>query len=373
MNHPPGPFLLRRLIWREWLKALLAAVSILFLLFSVAEIISGLLRTSVTASEVFVNYLLSLPFIFSKIIPLSCMLASLFSFQRLRGCSELMAIFASGLSRKKFVLFVLQIASIITIVQFINVFYLDPFCKELHKKIIVDGGRKFKKARSKGLLTSVINSGRIWYRSDKYYISYTIYDKNQKALIQPTFFYFDENNENTKMIKAERAIGNEQGIWTLSRAQMIKNISGDSFPELQTQKELRLSLEEVPSDFDRVDNDLNTLGPTALFQFILQIRKSGISANEYEIFFLGKIVDSIICLIFALIPATIIFSLGQRNSSFGRNVLFILLFTLSYWTLYSTTLALGNSTKIPSLAAAFAAPLLCILYLFYTFAANRNL
>ena len=372
MTNSMGHFLLCKLIWLEWLKALAIALSALFLLFSVAELISGFLRTAVTSREVLINYLLFLPAMFAKILPLSCLLASLFSFHRLRSRNELIAILASGFSRKKFVFSILQIASSIMLLQFINVGYLDPLSKQLHKKVIVDGEQKFKKTKSKGLLTSVISSGKIWYRNDKYYVSYSVYDKGQKTLIRPTFFYFNQLNENTKIIKAERANGNEQGVWALSKVQIIENISKKIFPQLKTQDQLQLLLEETPSDFDRIDNDLNTLRPIALFEFVSQIKRSGILANEYEIFMLGKIVDSITCLIFALFPISIIFSPGPRNSSFGKNILFAIIFTLSYWAIHNAFLTLGNSAKIPPLLAAFAVSPVFAPCIFFTFFGPTN-
>ena len=365
--------LLRKLIWKEWLKSLMVAILALFLLFSVAELITGFLRTTVTPLEVLINYLLLLPLTFSKVIPLACLLASLFSFQRLRNRNELVAIFASGFSRIEFISAMLQIASVIMAIQFINLGYLDPLSKQLHREIIVDGERKFSQAQRKGLLTSMIDSGKIWYRSENYYISYSAYDKKKKVLIQPTFFYFNEKKENTQIIKAEQASGSDSGAWTLLGAQEIKKISGETFPEVGPHEQLQLSLQENPSDFDRIDNDLNTLGLISLFEFVSQIKRSGILANEYEIFLLKKIADSIICLLFALVPIAIVFSPSRRNSSFGKNVLFAILFTLAYWMVQNGFLALGNSAKIPPLIATLAAPGLCLLLFLCSCGAKKRL
>ena len=353
---------LRKLIWKEWLKSLMVAVLALFLLFSVAELITGFLRMTVTPLEVLTNYLLLLPLTFSKVVPLGCLLASLFSFQRLRSRNELVAIFASGFSRREFIFSVVQISSIIMALQFINLGYLDPWSKQLHREVIVDGEKKFSQAKSKGLLLSMIDSGKIWYRSENYYISYSAYDKNQKVLIQPTFFYFNKSRENTQIIKAQKAIRNNESSWTLLKAQKIKNISEDAFPEVKYHEQLQLSLQEDSSDFDRIDNDLNTLGLISLFEFVLQIKRSGILANEYEIFLLKKIADSIICLLFALVPIAIIFSPSRRSSSFGKNVLFAILFILGYWVVQNAFLAMGNSAKISPMAATLAAPSLCLLF-----------
>ena len=362
----------RQLVWKTWLKAFIVATLALFLLFSVGDLTVGFLRRSVSSWEVFVNYFLFLPFAFSKIIPSSSLLATLFFLHTMRGSSELVAIFSSGLSRRKFTRLIVEIASIIMVFQFINIYYLDPLSKQIHKKIIVNGGKKFSLTKSRSLLKSVISGGKIWYRSEGYYISYSAYDKSRKVLIQPTFFYFNENNENTKIIKAEKATGNNKREWVLSKAQIMENITTKTFPRLKDKHIFQLFLLETSDDFDRIDNDLNTLNPIALFKFVSQIKKSGILANEYEIFFLEKIANSVACLFFALLPIGIIFSPHQKNTSLGKSLLFSIIFTLGYWGIHSVFVTLGNSATIPPLLAAFGTLLLLTLYFLYFLATKRR-
>ena len=185
--------------------------------------------------------------------------------------------------------------------------YVEPWAKKTEKEQIIKKGKKFKLSKTKGLITSAINGGKIWYRSDQYYVSYSAYDKNEQILIEPTFFYFDENNKNTKIVTAERAEWGEGGIWTLLNAETTKKIAAEVFPEQEEYKQVQLLLREEASEFDRIDDDLNTLGPIALFQFVSQIRKSGISSSEYEVFFLDKVARSLICLLFALAPWGVFF------------------------------------------------------------------
>ena len=259
------------------------------------------------------------------------------------------------------------------ILQFINIHYLDPLSKQIHKKIILNGEKKFSLTKSRNSLRSVISGDKIWYRSEKYYVSYTAYNKNQRVLIQPTFFYFNKDNENTKIIKAQKATGNNKGEWVLSKAQIMEDITTKTFPKLKDQDIFALSLLETPDDFDRIDNDLNTLTPIALFKFVSQIKKSGISANEYEIFFLEKISNSITCLFFALLPIGIIFSPHKKKNSLSRNLLFSIIFTLGYWALHNVFITLGNSAQIPSLLAAFGTLILFTLYFLCFFASKRRI
>ena len=357
--------LLRKMLWREWFHVFAISILVIFFLLSAERFISGLIRP-LSPRDVLLNYLLSIPFFFSRIIPPACLLATLFSLNRLRSRSELIVMSASGFSRRNIALAIAQIASVVMVVQFINVAYLDPWCKKLHKHAVVNSEKKFKYIKSMGLASGVGNSGKIWYRSKKeYYITYSVYDKYQKILIQPTLFYFNERYQNTKIIRADRAQGDDQGVWSLYNVQIVEDIAGDSFPRLIKKDRLQLSLHEVPADFDRIDDDLTTLDLIDLMEFVAKIKKSGISPNEYEILLLERFAHSVACLIFALAPIGIIFAPNPRASSFGKNIIFAILFTLGYWTIYGAAIALGNASHIPPLIATFGLSFLLALYFFY--------
>lgn len=365
--------ILKKLIWKEWIKTFFASAMVLFVLISVAQLISGLLRTSVTPEEVLLNFLLEIPATFTKILPLSCLLGTLFSVNKMKNKSELVAIFAGGFSRRNLVFTIVQAAILVAGLQFLNASFFDPFTKRLHKKFIVDGEKKFKESKSRGLLTSVINSGKIWYRSEDYYMAYLFYDKDLKRLNDISVYYFDEKHEGTKLIKADYAEGDEFGNWEFTNAVIIDDINGNRFPNQNLIKKLKIPLNEAPSDFATIESDLNTLGPIQIYDFIKRIRNSGLSVVEYEIFFYDKIISALICPIFALIPISLIFRPNRRASSFGKNIFFVVLFVIGYFVAHSGSLALGSSDKIPSILAVIMVPALSLLYFAYIFQKNKRL
>ena len=365
------PKLIRLFIWRQWLFSFLNTFAILVFIFSARELIKGFLKTHITVKETLISYIFLLPDKFPIIIPISCLIATLFTINRLQNRNELIAIFSSGFSKRKFIFCILQVASLVAIFQLINNSYITPTLKFMHEKTIVDGHKKFGNAKPKILISSSIKSGKIWYRSSNYYVSYSAYDKNKETLIKPNFFFFNEKNENTKIVKAKQAIGDErtQGRqWQLWDVDIIKNTSKESFPRVEKRKKMQLSLNESPIDFDRIDNNLNTLGLVNLLEFVFQIRRSGISASKYEIFFLEKIVNSFTCLLFTLIPMTILFAPTNRNPPLRKHIIITLLFTASYWVLHNSISALGATQKIPTLVAILAVPTIFTLPLvFYLF------
>ena len=74
--------LLAKIIVKEWTKSLLGAMIILFLLISIGDIINGFLR-NFTVDRIIIEYLLKLPDLTGKMLPISALLASLFSVNKL--------------------------------------------------------------------------------------------------------------------------------------------------------------------------------------------------------------------------------------------------------------------------------------------------
>ena len=88
---------------------------------------------------------------------------------------------------------------------------------------------------------------------------------------------------------------------------------------------------------------------------------------------MNKVSLSLICLIFALIPAATIFNPNRRSDSFGKNVVLTLLITVVFWVTYSSTIALGNSGTLNPWLATGTVPFLFFLYVVGTFLKNRKL
>ena len=356
------PSIIRVFIWKKWLISFFNSCTSIFILLSVLVLTKNLLRSSITSSDAIYHYALFAPDMLSKIFPPAYLLATLFCLQKMRENRELVALLSAGFSQRKILTTILQVATAITIIQFLNTAYLNPYCKGLLKEVITDSEVKFKETKRIGLPTMKINGGKIWYRSSQYFVSYTAYDRNMATLLKPSFFYFNQNNEHTKLIYAERAIWQSDKKWLLTNSKQLDYIQGNSFPKLQSIKETSIELKEEPTNFDRIDDDLNTLSPLDLYKFVSQIKRSGISSNKYELFLLEKIFNNLMCILFAIIPLSILFSPNQRNASFITNISFAILFTTGAWLIHSIILALGESGEIPPLLAISIIPSLCLLY-----------
>jgi len=362
---------IKGLILKEWFKFFLGAFLVLILLISVAELISGFLRSNVTPIEVIFNHILELPEKLKLILPVSCLAASLFSINKLKNRNELTAIFAAGYSRKKFVLDILTAALVIGFLQLIISSYIDPFSRSKMDHLIKDGEAKFKNLKSKGLMASTIGSGKMWFKSSEYFFSFSKFDVTTDTLSDATIYYY-RNSKLHKKIIAEFLIFVNNG-WSGQNVQVLEFLDGQNFPHLRESGSLQIDIVETPSDFKEIESDITTLNTYELFKYINTLQEGGINVNEYLVMFYDKFSPSLVCIIFSLLAAIGGFKPNRRGSSFGKNIFFVFIFVIIYWLVNSYFIELGKSSKIDPAVACFAVPLIFSLFLIFQFVRNRKL
>jgi lipopolysaccharide export system permease protein len=364
---------LKKYIIKEWYRSFMGATLVLFLLITVANLISGFLRSNVTPVDVIFNHLIELPGYFNMIFPIACLVASLFSINKLKNRNELTAIFASGFSRRDFMITLIQASTFVALIQFATSAYISPFAKSNRHKLIEDSGIKFRNLKSQGLRSSTIGSGKIWYKGDDYFFSFLSYDKDSKTLSKVAFYRVDSTHKIKKWITAEKLMYQSDNNWLGSDVMTYDFLNNKTFPTYSKSKDVILNLKETPKDFKQIEADITTLNIRKLFLYIKQLNNAGININKYLVLFLDKFSSSLICIILALIAAVTAFDPNRRNSSFGKNVVFIFIFTIIYWFIYSYFIQLGQNSIINPYLACFAVPILFGLFLVFFFAKNRKL
>lgn len=360
--------ILSKLIVKEWFKSLIGAVTVLFLLISTADLINGFLQGK-EAARVLLEYSLKMPDLMGKMFPICCLVATLFSFNKLKGHAELIAILAAGYSYRKIYVLIGSCALVMVGVQFINLAYLEPFANKIKRQEI----QKSKKSEGKYLTRSSIEGGKFWYKTDDYFASFTFFDRATKSLRELEIYYFTPAHSSAQIIRSKVAnfVGN--GEWKLTDITELSSLDSETFPMQKFSPEKVVKLNEEPEDFGEFEADLTTLNYFKLKAFVNRLSKTGINTAEYEIILFNKIFLSLVCLVFALIPLSTIFNPNRRSDSFGKNAVFTLLITVVFWVLYSSSIAFGNSGSIPPILATSLVPVLFLLFVLWTYFKNRKL
>lgn len=362
-------YLISKIIAKEWLRSLIGAIVVLFLLITVGDIINGFLR-GYEAKRVLFEYLLKLPELASKMLPISALLASLFSINKLKAHSELMAILAGGFSVRKIYILFFSCSLFIGVFQLVNLGYLIPAANKVKREEF----EKSKKNESKYLARSTIGkSGLIWYKSANYFTSFKAFDSKNKLLKEVTIYFLDKDKKLDSVYKAQSAQFITTNQWTLNEVVITQNINKKVFPKITSSNHLIINLKETPADFKQFESDITTLNLGQLGDFITRLKDTGINSTEYEIMFYEKFSLALVCIVFSLFPVAGIFTPNRRSSGFGQSVVFTLLFSIGFWLIHSGGIALGNSGKIPPFLATMGIPIFFSLYIIWSYRKNREL
>ncbi len=359
--------ILSRILIKEWFKTLIGAIAVLFLLISTADLINGFLQGK-DSSRVLLEYLLKMPDLMGKMFPICCLVASLFSLNKLKGHAELIAILAAGYSYKRIYVLIGTCALSVVALQFVNLGFVEPMANKVKRQEI----QKSRKSEGKYLTRSSLEGGKFWYKSQNYFASFSYFDRHKLLLKDLELYYFNDKHISTRILSAGFAHF-ENGKWALTDISEISDLDGTSFPVIAAKDNYLLELAETPEDFGEFEADLTTLSFFKLSRFVSRLSKTGINVSEYEILLMNKVFLSLICLVFALFPVSTIFNPNRRSSSFGKNVVLTLLVTVGFWVLYSSAVAFGNSGKVPPLVATGIVPCLFMAFVLGTFLKNRKL
>jgi lipopolysaccharide export system permease protein len=360
--------ILSRIIIKEWFKSFIGAVVVLFMLISTADLINGFLQGK-DSSRVLLEYLLKMPDLMSKMLGICCLVATLFSFNKLKAHSELISILASGYSYSHIYFLIGSCSLFVVSAQFMNLSYLEPYANKVKRQEI----QKSRLNEGKYLTRSSLEGGKFWYKSQGYFASFAYFDRQKKSLKDFEIYFFSEQNTSVKIIRSDDAKFVGDNYWQLINATEYTNLDSSAFPMEQAKGNQTIRLGEGPEDFGEFEADLTTLNFFKLRQFISKLSKTGINIEEYQVILWNKIFLSLACLVFALLPLSTIFNPNRRSSSFGLNVVITLLTTVVFWVLYSSSVAFGNSGKLPPIIATGLVPSVFMLYVVWTFLKNRKL
>lgn len=360
--------LLTRLFVVEWFKSLSGALTSLLMLVTSADIINGFLRGK-EGEQVLLEWALKMPDLTGKMLPVTCLLATLFTFNRLKSHNELVAALSAGFSYVRITALIGSCSMLMVALQFANLGFLEPYANKVKRQEI----KKSMVSEGKYLTRGAIDGGQFWFKSRDYFATFLTFDKKKSSLNQVRFYFFSAGGLTSKVISADRADFVNDRTWNLINMHTLEDLTGNQFPRMNTSALQPIVLQETPEDFKEFEADLTTLNWFNLNDFIEKISHTGINTGEYRILLHQKIALSFSCLVFALLPLGTIYKPSRRSDSFGKNVALTLILTVAFWLLFSTALSYGQSGKIPSWLAAYIVPLGFMAHAIRTFWHNRKL
>ncbi|MBI4041615.1 MAG: LPS export ABC transporter permease LptG [Deltaproteobacteria bacterium] len=333
--------ILDRFLIKEFLKYFFGSIVVFSFLFFLVDILQQMMRWGFSNQLVYYESF-QLPWIISQMIPMSCLIASMFTLTTLAKNAELVALYACGISLERISASLLTLAVVIGISNFFISDIVVPVSLKKSRWIYNHHIRQDPSYR-------FFKSQKIWYRGRDAIYNIDYFDTDKKEIQGLNIYLFDDHFTLIEQIQAEGAVyQNEQ--WELHNGLSTTYI--DDFPITHHFKnKIAHYITEKPGDLKELSN-LETLSFEELRTYVKKNKKAGFDTTRHEVNLHAKIAYVMACLLMVFLG--IPFSTKNPRSgalalSFGSG----LIIAFAYWISLNTGLSLGYNRTLPPILSAW--------------------
>jgi lipopolysaccharide export system permease protein len=317
------------------------AFTVIYITIDTFEEIDNFIDHDASIKDIFLFYFYSTPFALTYIIPVSMLLATIFSMGILARRNELTALLASGISLVRLATPILILAVFVSIG---STYFNDMVVTKANrlanqvKRVNIEG-KQPENPNLKDNFHYLGEHGFVYLAKRYNHVSMTLFE----VVVQQ----FD-NNTLTRRIDARRATW-EKGQWVFKNGFDRSFVSGSE--AVSTFMELSLSeLAELPDDFAKKEVDQDNMNTRELSAFIRKIRRSGGKIERYETDLYAKFNYPLVGSIFVLIG--IAFASGRRKQSIATGFGVTLVVSFMYYVALKLGQTLGYNSVLPPILAA---------------------
>lgn len=343
-----------RYISKLFLGYFLGGVTVFVTLFYVIDFMSNFSRYNAPTDVLFMFYLYRSPEVIYQMIPVGCLMATVFTLSHLNKNSELIALFSLGMSLARVSAPILVWVTIISAISFWSADRLMPYFGK--KKAYV----YYVEIKKKPGLYSLAKTEKIWYRSGNVLFNLQTLNPTRKLAQGVTLYYFDDFWNLVQMVSAKKAnLENEH--WNLTDGITTVFAQESPFPLTQTFKRKTIAMSEDIASLSlatAASSDLMDL--KSLSKYIRKNKDAGLDTTRYEVDYHAKFGFAFAAFVMSILG--IPFSISRvRSSGTVKNVGMCILVTFLYWSFYSSFLTLGKHGAVPPIIAAWAPNITMIL------------
>ncbi len=333
------------LFWSSFIAGLLVFAT----LFLASDAMSTLVRfADANSADLIRYYLYYLPEIIHKMWPVACVVGTVMTISSLNKGSELIALFAAGLSLFRIARMVFISILLLSVVDyFISDQLLPVFAKQknftFYNEISKNPG-KFQ----------TIKTNRIWYRSKNTIFNIKTLNSEGNLAQGLTLYFFDPQWNLIQLLTAKSVIL-DGANWTLKDGTISVFNTDSSFPLNDEFKEKKIAMSEDAQDLRSTGQASDLLTQSQLSQFIERNKEGGLDTVRYEVEYHVKFSFALAGLVMSLLSLP--FCVGHTRGGGGmvRNIGICLGLVMTYWILHSSSQTLGQHGSIPPILAAWFA------------------
>lgn len=340
----------------KWIQLFIISCVGLYSLATLGDIVNNLLRNKLTFIQIIEQNLLNSAVILENVLPVSCLMASLFLINALKQHSELIAILACGYSMFKMALTCLFFGLCISSMQFINVGFWGPF--------LVSQKKEWLPSTNKNENAAIISQNKIWIKHKSYFGHYRVFDHSTNTMIEPNLFFYNSQFKPAKFVQAKTATYRGETSWEFFNVTITENLEKNQFPLVSKVDHLVLPLFESPGTISEFEADLKSLNVISLFRFLNHIKDTGINLIPYYLQVYDTIAQALLCIIFTLFPFAFPMGVSSRHQSTGRALLYGLIVSVSFLAINLMVVKFLILIKIPPILSTLIFPVLSLVFLY---------
>ncbi len=310
--------------------------------------------------KLLINYYLSgIPVIFVQVVPIACLLATLYTFAKLNRDNEVIAMRSSGLSIFQLSKTVLTLSLLISVFVFMVNDRMVPgslVFSDRMKEQIEDGGKKqdHKQGQIIKNFSMFGANNRLFYAN-----SFNTLSNTMEGII---ILEHDNKQNVLKKIVADKGVY-RNGVWIFYHCSTYNYENEDS--ESVYNEEESMTISESPSEFLNQGQKTDYMNISQLDNYIQKLAKSGATKviRSLTVDLYQKFAIPLTCLIITLLGVP--FSLMMRKRATGLSSLGIsIMVGFLYYVLNAVSIAFGKQGFLPPFIAVFLSHMVALLFSF---------
>jgi lipopolysaccharide export system permease protein len=333
----------RYVIW-EFSVRVVTFLTILVSLFIGIELISKVWQINSSFSTLIMYYLLRVPDIMLKMLPVSILLSTLLFFSYLSKYNELIALYTSGRSLIRIAMPMFAVVLFLSAGSFYmydNVLPLTNFkAQKIWMVDILGRGGEF--------IGSLYHE-KAWFRGNGFIYNVGSYDSSTRTINDINIYYFNNQFDLIQHVFAPVA-DYDNGYWSLKNGKVT--LFDGAHPVTSSFEKKMAVLGEKPEEFKKVEAISDYLKIKKLAVYIQGLKEIGVDPSKYEVEYHKRFSLSMVGFIMSFIALP--FAVKQHRSggvSFNIGISFVLVFL--YWILFSLMLSFGLSGHLSPVLSAW--------------------
>lgn len=330
-------------------------------LFVAIDWMTNIVRYDVTASALASYYSYYVFEVLYQMLPVGCLVGTVFSLTSMSRANELVALFSSGMSLFRIGFPILFLVTIISVMAF---FFgdqvLPKFIKNKNYIYYVD----IKKTPG---LVSTVKTDRVWYKSQNMIFNLKTINSGTQQAQGVTLYFFDPKWHMLQMAVAE-SVSFSGRKWDLNNGALTLFSKESPAPLTQKfEKKTILVGPDLADMHNATDSAADAMSLSELRRYIERNKEAGLDTLNYEVDFHAKFSFAFASIVMCLIG--IPFTVGKaRSGSMTMSVGLCVGLAFFYWVGYSSGITLARHGTVPPILSVWAPNMIMlVMSLFFIF------